>query len=175
MKDPTSPAKFQSVTLSSGDSVQPPDGDGDDGVADGDDDGGDDEDGERHEAHVELPLPLGAEVDPALSPELGDLLEVEEEEDGRGEDDAGEPGDQDQPLGSLVWKQSERVRESLSLPSSLTAPVEPHGVSDGVISVNAQSYQDISGAISDDQLTKPEDKNGNIGEHFSGNKSGHGT
>ena len=80
---------------------------------------------------------------------------MEEEEDRGGEDDAGEPGHEDQPLGSLVWKQSERVRESLRLPSSLTAPVEPHGVSDGVISVNAQSHQDVSGPISDDQLTKP--------------------
>ena len=82
--------------------TSPPDGDGDDGVADCDDDGGDDEDGERHQAHVELPLPLFAEVNPALSPELWNLLEVEEEKDWRGEDDAGQPGYQDKPLGSLV-------------------------------------------------------------------------
>ena len=82
--------------------VLPPDCDGDDGVADRDDDGGDDEDGEGDQAHVELPLPLLAEVNPALSPELGNLLEVEEEKDWRGEDDTGEPGYQDQPLGSLV-------------------------------------------------------------------------
>ena len=93
---------------------KPPDRDGDDGVADRDDDGGDDEDGEGAQAHVELPLPLLAEVNPALGPELGDLLQVEEEEDRGGEDDAGEPGHEDQPLGSLVWKQSVRLRERIA-------------------------------------------------------------
>ena len=82
--------------------TSPPDGDSDDGVADCDDDGGDDEDGEGHQAHVELPLPLFAEVNPALSPELWNLLEVEEEKYWCGEDDAGQPGYQDKPLGSLV-------------------------------------------------------------------------
>ena len=45
---------------------EPPDGGSDGGVAHGDDDGGDDEDGEGHQAHVDLPLPRGAEVYPAL-------------------------------------------------------------------------------------------------------------
>ena len=42
------------------------------------------------------------ELNPALSPEHGRLLQVEEEEDGDREDDAGEPGHEDQPLGSVV-------------------------------------------------------------------------
>ena len=82
--------------------VLPPDCDGDDGVADRDYDGGDDEDGEGDQAHVELPLPLLAEVNPALSAELWNLLEMEEEKDWCREDDAGQPGHQDKPLGSLV-------------------------------------------------------------------------
>ena len=64
------------------DLAPPPDGHGDGGVAHGDDDGGDDEDGERHETHVDLPLPRVAELYPTLSPEHRGLLEVEEEEDG---------------------------------------------------------------------------------------------
>ena len=84
--------------------VPPPDSEGDDGVADCNDDGGDDEDGERHEAHVDLPLPGMAELNPALSPEHGCLLQVEEEEDGDREDDAGEPGHDHQPLCSAVWR-----------------------------------------------------------------------
>ena len=62
------------------DLAPPPDGHGDGGVADGDDDGGDDEDGERHETHVDLPLPRVAELYPALGPEHRGLLQVEEEQ-----------------------------------------------------------------------------------------------
>ena len=49
-----------------------------------------------------------------------------------------------------------RYQQSLRrLVSLLTAPVEPHGMSDGVISVNWESHQHVSGAVSDHQLTKP--------------------
>ena len=52
------------------DPAPPPDSGGDGGVAGGDDHSRDDEDGERHQAQVQLPLPVGLEVDPALGPVL---------------------------------------------------------------------------------------------------------
>ena len=51
-----------------------------------------------------------------------------------------------------VWRYQQSLRRLVSL---LTAPVEPHGMSDGVISVNWESHQHVSGAVSDHQLTKP--------------------
>ena len=49
-----------------------------------------------------MPLPLLTEVNPALSPELLRLLEMEESQDGEREDKTCEPGDEDEPLGSFV-------------------------------------------------------------------------
>ena len=54
-----------------------PDGGDDEGVADGDDEGWQEEEGGGDEAHVELPLPLALELDPALGPPLDLLLRVE--------------------------------------------------------------------------------------------------
>ena len=44
-----------------------PDSDDNDSVTEGDDEGGHDEEGEGDQAHVQLPVPLGREVYPALS------------------------------------------------------------------------------------------------------------
>ena len=53
-------------------------------VAGGDDHGGQEEQGERHQGHVQLPVPLLGKLNPALSPILPGVLHREEEEDGKG-------------------------------------------------------------------------------------------
>ena len=56
----------------------------DDRVAGGDDHGGQEEQGERHQGHVQLPVPLLGKLNPALSPILPGVLHREEEQDGKG-------------------------------------------------------------------------------------------
>ena len=46
--------------------------------------------------------------------------------------------------------------------SLLTAPVESHRMSDGVVSVHTESHQHVSGPVSDHQLTKPDRKIGQV-------------
>ena len=81
----------------------PPDCDDDDGVAAGDDDRGDEEQGGADQGHVELPVPLLRELDPALDAVLRVVFrdgQVVEEDDGDGEGDGQGPGRGHQPLGS---------------------------------------------------------------------------
>ena len=59
-----------------------PDGADDDDVAGSDQDGGDDEEGHGDDGHVDLPLPLLAESDPALRAVVRDLGGVVEVQDG---------------------------------------------------------------------------------------------
>ena len=59
------------------------DGAHDDDVASGYQDGWDDKEGHRYDGHVDLPLPLLAERDPALSAVVGDLIRVVKVQDRR--------------------------------------------------------------------------------------------
>ena len=56
----------------------------------------------------------------------------------------------------------ECVEWSVRVSSLLTAPVESHGMSDGVVSVHTESHQHVSRPVSDHQLTKPDRKIGQV-------------
>ena len=81
----------------------PPDGDDNDSVAGGNDDGGDEEQGGGDQGHVEFPVPLLREVNPALDTKLRVVLwhcQVVHEDDRDGECDGQDPGAGNQPFGS---------------------------------------------------------------------------
>ena len=72
-----------------------PNGADDDDVTAGDQDGGDDKKRHGDKCHVELPLPLLLEMNPALGAVVFGLGGVVEVEDGRGKCGAEDPGDYD--------------------------------------------------------------------------------
>ena len=69
-----------------------PNGANDDDVTAGDQDGGDDKERHGDKCHVELPLPLFLEMNPALGSVIFGLRGVVEVEDGRGKCGAEDPG-----------------------------------------------------------------------------------
>ena len=81
-----------------------PDGDDNDKVAGGDADGRDHKQGEGHQRHVELPVPLLRELNPALRPILLNLLQVVEEDDGDRESNTQDPGSCNKKLCTLPCK-----------------------------------------------------------------------
>ncbi len=116
-----------------------PDGADDVDVAATDEQRGDEEQRQEDEGEVELPLPRLLHLDPALGAVALRLLGVVQQQDGRGEDAAEEPGHGHQDAGPPP------------------APAEVHGVGDGVVAVDAERHQHVVGGVGDDALQEADD------------------
>ena len=83
-------------------------------------------------------------------------MNIKEEKNWHGKKSTDWPGHSNQPLGTLPFKQTITINKELK--EGITASVESHGVTDGVISVDAESYEDICWAVGNNQLTESEQK-----------------